>query len=118
MVRNPPDDDSWYGHAQLNLFLGHEDAYRRARTALLDRDRGDPSDWRVAERTGLACLLLPAAGDELRRAVELVDRAAALAPKSPHPDAAYVQFAQGLAEYRRVGPSGRSATWRTRRSDS
>ncbi len=104
LARNPPDDDSWYGHAQLCLFLGHEDAYRRARTALLDRDRGDAGDWRVAERTGLACLLLPAADEELRRAVELVDRAAALAPKSPHLDNAYVQFAQGLAEYRQGRP--------------
>ncbi len=104
LARDPPDDDSWYGHAQLCLFLGREDAYRRARTALLDRDRGDPGDWRVAERTGLACLLLPASGEELRRAVALVDRAAAVAPKSPHPDAAYVQFVQGLAEYRRGRP--------------
>ena len=50
--------------------------------------------------TGRACLLLPASEEELRQAVALVGRAAAadLSNSSwAHP---YVQFAQGLAEYR------------------
>lgn len=49
LARDPPDYDSWYGYAQLCLFLGHEDSYRRARKALLDRYGGDTGDWRVAE---------------------------------------------------------------------
>jgi tetratricopeptide (TPR) repeat protein len=81
------------------LFLGNEVAYRRARTALLDRI-GEPKDWIEAERSSLACLLLPASGDELRRSVGLADRAVAAAEKSREPGNPYVQFVKGLAEYR------------------
>jgi serine/threonine-protein kinase len=98
--RDPPNHDTWYGYAQLCLFLGNEGEYRRTRAAMLRRF-GDTDDWVVAERTSLASLLLPADADELHRAVALADRAAAAARKSDEPDNPYVQFLGGLAEYRR-----------------
>ena len=105
LERDPPEHDAWYGYAQLCLFLGQEAAYRRDRKALLERfgDRAD--DWILTERTSLACLLLPASGDELRGAVVLADRAVAIGPKAPDPDHAYVQFVKGLAEYRQGRPA-------------
>ena len=96
----PSDHQSWYGYAQLCLFLGNDRGYLSARKALLDRFESGAVDWFVAERTSLACLLRPAVGDELPRMVAMVDRAVAVGPKSPHPDHAYVQFVKGLAEYR------------------
>src|SRR5262249_19326200 len=71
-----------------------------ARKALLDRFGDSPPHWTSAERGSLACLLLPASGEELRRAVALADRAVAAGPKPPHLDSAYLQFVKGLAEYR------------------
>ncbi len=102
--RAPPDHDPWYGYAELCLYLGNEDAYRRARGALLNRFGETANDWITAERTGSACLLLPASGEELRRAVALADRAVALAEKSPEPRNPYVLFVKGLAEYRQGRP--------------
>ncbi|WP_435010202.1 protein kinase domain-containing protein [Tundrisphaera lichenicola] len=96
----PSDHQSWYGYAQLCLFLGNEREYRVARKALLDQFGSHADDWFVAERTSLACLLLPLSGDELRRTLGMVDLAVAAGPKSPHPDYAYIQFVKGLAEYR------------------
>ena len=104
LERDPPDHNSWYGYAQLCLYLGDEAAYRRARTSLLDRFGHTTGGWSVAERTALACLLLPASGDDLRRAVGWVDRAVSAGPKPPHPDHAYIQFVKGLAEYRQGRP--------------
>ena len=57
----------------------------------------------MAERDSLACLLLPASGEELRRAVALVDQAVATGPKFS-PDNAYLLFIRGLAEYRQGRP--------------
>jgi serine/threonine-protein kinase len=102
---NPPDHASWYGYAQLCLFLGDEEGYRRHRTAMLDRFRDTVTEWYDAERISLACLLRPAAGDELRRAVDMADRAGVLGPKPPNFDHAYIQFVQGLAEYRQGRPA-------------
>jgi serine/threonine-protein kinase len=102
---DPPDHDPWYGYAQLCAFLGQEEAYRRARTALLDRFGDSPPHWTSAERACLACLLLHVSGEELRRAVALADRAVAAGPKSPHLDNAYLQFVKGLAEYRQGRPA-------------
>jgi serine/threonine-protein kinase len=96
---DPPDQDAWYGYAQLCLFLGHIDEYRRARAAILQRF-GATNDWIVAERTSLASLLLPVHGDELRPAVALAERAVAAASKSASPDNPSVLFLAGLAEYR------------------
>ena len=96
---NPPEHDAWYGYAELCLFLGHEDEYRRARQALLARF-GTTNDPATAERTGRACLLLPATGDELHQAVILAERAAA-ADRSKYAGVyAHFLFVQGLAEYR------------------
>jgi tetratricopeptide (TPR) repeat protein len=95
---DPPDHNSWYGYAQLCLFLGNEDAYRRARTALLKRFGDTRNDWVVAERTSQACLLLNDSGEELRAAIRLANLAvSAERPKSDNP---YLQFVNGLALYR------------------
>src|SRR5581483_11481379 len=50
-----------------------------------------------AERTAYMCLLLPDAGDHLRRAAGMADRALAGSPGWAVP---YAQFAKGLSEYR------------------
>ena len=100
LAGDPANHDPWYGYAQLCAFLSRDDAYRQARRALLERFGNSPGHWAIAERDSLACLLLPASGDELRRAVALADRAVAAGPKSPHLDSAYPQFVMGLAEYR------------------
>jgi serine/threonine-protein kinase len=100
LERDPPDHHAWHGYAELCLFLGNEEAYRRARKALLDRFGETTGDWIVAERTSLSCMLLPVSGDELRRAVALVDLAVAAGGKSSTSGNPYLQFVQGLAEYR------------------
>jgi serine/threonine-protein kinase len=102
---NPLDHQLWYGYAQLCLFLGNEDAFRLNRTAMLDRFGGAANPWYEAERISLACLLRPAEADELRRVVDMVNRAAAVGPKPPNPECAYIQFVQGLAEYRQGRPA-------------
>src|SRR5262249_6361524 len=99
------DHSSWYGYAQLCLFVGDEEAFRRNRTAMLDRFEGATTDWYEAERISLACLLRPAAGDELRRVIAMVNRATDIGPQPPNPDHAYIQFIQGLAEYRQGRPA-------------
>jgi serine/threonine-protein kinase len=104
LERDPPDHDSWYGYAQLCLFLGNEEAYRRARKALLERFGDTANDWIVAERTSLACLLLPDSGDELRRAIRLADLAVAAGHKSTEPGNPYLRFVKGLAAYRHGRP--------------
>ncbi len=94
---DPPDHDAWYGYAELCLFLGNEDAYRRNRTALLKRF-GKTTDPVVAERTARACLLLPASGEELEQAVALADRAVTLG--KDHPYYCFFMASKALAEYR------------------
>jgi tetratricopeptide (TPR) repeat protein len=96
---SPPAYDPWDGYAPLCAFLGNEEAYRWARKALLERPRDRSDHWAMAERDSLACLLLPASEEELRRAVALVDRAVTTGPKF-FPDNAYLLFISGLAEYR------------------
>jgi eukaryotic-like serine/threonine-protein kinase len=111
---DPPDHDSWYGYAELCLFLGREDDYRRARRDLLRRF-GATTEPFVAERTGRACLLMPATGEELRQAVALAQCAVAAErpdAKWAHP---YFLFARGLAEYRQ-GEFDRAVT--TMRGDA
>src|SRR5262249_53566182 len=96
---DPLEHNAWFGYAELCLFLGREDEYRRARRDLLARF-GITVDPYVAERTGRTCLLLPATGDELRQAVALTRRAAATDPAThtwAHP---WFLSARGLAEYR------------------
>ncbi|HEV3258953.1 MAG TPA: protein kinase, partial [Gemmataceae bacterium] len=101
---DPPDYEPWYGYAQLCAFLGNEGAYHRACKAVRERFGDSRQHWTVSERDSLACLLMPASGDELRRAVEMADRAVAVGPKFPDPDNAYLLFVKGLAEYRQGRP--------------
>jgi serine/threonine-protein kinase len=105
LERDPPDHDSWNGYAELCLFLGREEAYHRARRALLKRFGATTYPFH-AERTARACLLLPTTDDELRQAVALADRAVAEreGDKWGHP---YFEFVHGLAEYRQ-GQFGRA----------
>jgi tetratricopeptide (TPR) repeat protein len=98
LAANPPDHDARFGYAELCLFLGDQDGYRRERTALLKRfgDSGDPV---TCERTAKACLLLDGDPAELNAADALADHAAA---KEPPSDIGYPHalFARGLAAYR------------------
>src|SRR5207302_10034757 len=96
---NPLDYDAWSGYAELCLFLGREDEYRRARRDLLARFFMTSNPY-FAERTGRACLLLPATGDELRQAVALARRAAASDPSVHGGNYFWFLLARGLAEYR------------------
>jgi serine/threonine-protein kinase len=99
LERDPPDHGSWFGYAELCLFLGREDDYRRARRDLLKRF-GDTTDPYAAERISRACLLRPATGDELRQAVTLAERAAGV-DRSQYASAyPWFLFSRGLAEYR------------------
>ena len=99
LATNPPEHDAWFGYAELCLFLGQEDEYRRARRDLLARF-GSSTEPAVDERAGRACLLLPGTKEELAEAVALTDRAVAAGREgheSAHP---YYWFARGLADYR------------------
>jgi eukaryotic-like serine/threonine-protein kinase len=99
LAAHPPKHDDWFGYAELCLFLGDEAEYRRARRDLLAQF-GSATDPVVAERTGRACLLLPAPEGELRQAVALSERAEAAGRAGRHFDYRYVLFAEGLARYR------------------
>ena len=57
---------NWSGYAELCLFLGQEDEYRRARQNLLAKFSAS-SNSNILERTSRACLLLPTTEDELRQ---------------------------------------------------
>ena len=100
---SPRNYDPWDGYALLCAFLGNEEAYRAARKALLERFRDNTEHWTTAERDGQACLILPAADEELRRAVELVDRAVETG-ETFFPRNSWIQFAEGLS-----GASAKSA---------
>jgi serine/threonine-protein kinase len=104
LERDPPEHDAWYGYAQLCMFVGNEDAYRRARRALLKRFGDTRNDWTVAERTSLACLLLPDSGDELQAAIRLADLAVAAGGGPTKTDNPYLRFVKGLAMYRQGRP--------------
>jgi len=100
LATGPPDHNRWFGYAELCLFLNNEQAYAEARRALLERPVAEDDFWTVAERYSLACLLRPAEGEDLRRVLALVERATARGPKFPDPDNAYIQFVEGLTQYR------------------
>ncbi|HEV3083361.1 MAG TPA: protein kinase, partial [Gemmataceae bacterium] len=97
---NPKDHRSWHGYPQLCLYVGNVEAYRVGRKAMLEHFGDVTNDWVIAERTSMACLLLPDSPDELRRAAHLADVAVAVAEKSSEPGNAYVKFVKGLALYR------------------
>jgi serine/threonine-protein kinase len=100
LERDPPEHASWFGYAELCLFLGDEEEYRRARRDLLRRF-GDASDPHVAEQTARAVLLAPPSPDELGVAATLAERAVAAKETTPEWDYPYFLFALGLTEYRR-----------------
>ncbi len=81
------------------MFVENEAEYRRARAELLKRF-GTTTDLQVAERTGRACLFLPATDDELKQATTVIDRALAVEKPNPHWIKPYLRFAKALAEYR------------------
>ena len=37
LAAKPPEHDDWFGYAELCLFLGDEDDYRRGRRELLEQ---------------------------------------------------------------------------------
>jgi eukaryotic-like serine/threonine-protein kinase len=96
---DPGEHDAWYGYAELCLFVGREDEYRRARRDLLARF-GESTDPNVAERTARACLLLPTSGDELRRVGVLAERACARNPSQYIGVYPHFLFVRGLADFR------------------
>ncbi|OWK38223.1 serine/threonine-protein kinase [Fimbriiglobus ruber] len=96
---SPTDHPAWDGYAELCLYLGNEAEYRRARTGLLERF-AKTTDPQIAERTGRACLLLPASEDELKQATALVDRASTADTAKYGWAMPYFRFAKALAEYR------------------
>jgi serine/threonine-protein kinase len=100
LADNPPDHPAWFGYAELCLFLGQEEEYRRACKDLLDRFGATPDRF-IAERTGRACLLVPVEGDERHRAAALIDRAVAGRRPEDGWASPYFLFAHALAEYRR-----------------
>jgi eukaryotic-like serine/threonine-protein kinase len=97
---NPPTHDAWSGYAELCLFLGEDEEYRRACRALIERFGATTSPY-VAEPVGRALLLVPGADGESAKAHALVDRAVAAKASTPDWIYRYFLFAQGLAEYRR-----------------
>jgi serine/threonine-protein kinase len=96
--RNPPDHESWFGYAELCLFLGREEDYRPARRALLKKFGATTNPF-VAERTARACLLMPGTDGELRQAVALAKRAVAKQEGERWAHGCF-EFVHGLAEYR------------------
>jgi serine/threonine-protein kinase len=99
LAANPPGHDAWSGYAELCLFLGQHEEYRRARRALLERF-GATTAPSIAEPAGRACLLLPGTEDELRKATALTGLAVAAKGSTPAWIYRYFLFAKGLAEYR------------------
>jgi eukaryotic-like serine/threonine-protein kinase len=95
----PEKHEKWSGYAELCLYLGKDDEYRRTRTRLLARF-GDTTDPLIAERTGRACLLLPGSPQETQQAVALVERANADHSKEVAPYVRNFRIARQLAEYR------------------
>ena len=95
----PSEHGAWLGYAELCLFLGQKEEYRRVRRSLLERF-GASADPFLAERTGRTCLLLPAAEKELQQAVALTDCAVAAGRSKADWAYPHFLFARGLAEYR------------------
>src|SRR5262249_1643155 len=104
LERDPSDHEAWEGYAQLCIFVGNEEAYRRARKALLKRFGDTRDNWIIAERTSLACLLLNDSGDDLRAAIRLADLAVAAGERPTKTDNPYLRFVKGLAVYRQGRP--------------
>jgi serine/threonine-protein kinase len=89
----------WGGYAELCLFVGRMDEYRRVLPRLLDEAERSPGpqQWEVL---GRACLLSPPPEPELRRATALIDRALDTQRENRTGLYPYFRLAKGLAEYR------------------
>jgi serine/threonine-protein kinase len=109
LAANPPEYAAWSGYAELCLFLGEQEEYRRARRALLDRFGATTGPY-TAEPVGRACLLLAGTGDELGKGAALADRAVAARGSTPDWVYPYFLFARGLAEYRQGRLTGAVTT--------
>ena len=99
LAAHPSNHDDWFGYAELCLFQGDEEEYRRARRELLAQF-GTVTDRAVAERVARACLLLPPTEGELRQAVALTEHAVAGGRQGHEFAYPYFLFAQGMARYR------------------
>lgn len=99
LASDPSDHETWYGYAELCLYLGHEDEYRDARRELLARFKNETSPG-IAERVSRTCLLRPLEGDELRQASVLADRAVAADRVKVGGSFAHYQFVRGIADFR------------------
>jgi serine/threonine-protein kinase len=104
LAADPPEHTAWSGYAELCLFLGQDEEYRRARRALLERF-GATTAPNIAEPVGRVCLLLPGTEDELGKAAALTDRAVAARGSTPDWIYRYYLFARGLADYRQGRPA-------------
>ena len=97
---NPLDHNAWFGYAELCLFLGREDEYRRARQDLLARFFiTDQSVLRGTHRPGVSAPARDRGGAPPGR------RPRSAAPRRPTRRTAHgltptFLFARGLAEYR------------------
>ena len=96
---DPPDHDSWYGYAELCLFLGREDDYRRVRRALLKRFGATTNPFARSESPGRVCSCPERTTNCVRPWPS---------PSAPSPNERvtsgrrpYFEFVHGLAEYRR-----------------
>jgi eukaryotic-like serine/threonine-protein kinase len=96
---NPPEHEAWSGYAELCLFLGKQDEYRRVRRALLEHFSASTDPF-IAEPVGRTCLLVPGPDAELQNGIALIDRAVAAKASTPEWIYRYFLFAKGLAEYR------------------
>jgi serine/threonine protein kinase/Tfp pilus assembly protein PilF len=92
--------DQWlsYQTAALLAAAGDDATFDRHRHAMLGR-WGDAADTLTAERVGKACLLRPASGQDLERAVELTEWAERSLKRTDWL-VPYVELVRGLAEYR------------------
>lgn len=88
------------GIAELYLYLGREEEYRRACERMLNRF-GSTVDPLVCERLGRACLLKSTSDETLRKAVALIDHAlSANLPGDQQWAKPYIHFAKALSDYR------------------
>jgi hypothetical protein len=99
----PEEHDAWMQAAAVLAYLGQSKEYGTHRAAMLERF-GTTDNPVTAERTAKACLLLPAGGDDLKRAEALAATAAAAGAKG-HWIGPYAALAQGLADLRRGRPA-------------
>ncbi|MBK7406261.1 MAG: protein kinase [Phycisphaerales bacterium] len=96
----PSDHAEWDGYAELCLFLGHLDQYRDACRGLLEHFGASQAPFEC-ERAGRACVLGPAPPEQVRRAMEMIDRAIRADPAESAPwTPPFFQFAKAVAEYR------------------